>query len=406
MPADVDATASHIESLNADSPADSYKDTSSSKVSAGESVGRRSRQELKAQVQLLRDENAAILQQRDEYERTVHCKQQGMHQSFQLLRDMYDELKSEIQNTLWNFIPTITGPDFAELGTTDHTVFETSDRIGDYDLGCMLGEGQFSDVRRCTQASTKMEFAVKIMRKNKILSVSSYKRIQKEVSTLRKVDHTNIMQLFHVINSPTCIYLITEMGGRDLFDFFEKYSGKMDERVAREIVLGISRAVVYLHQQGICHRDLKPENVLLTQLKDGFEVNHENIRICDFGNCMDNIVPGFPSLTDLCGSPGFFAPEMILEGKKYDGAAADVWSLGCIMLELIRGQEDFFTIWLASYDYNLLQDESSFRGSIENAVHVVKGNLSDSSMHDFLRKFLVINPRERIASRSILVHPW
>jgi serine/threonine protein kinase len=54
---------------------------------------------------------------------------------------------------------------------------------------------------------------------------------------------------------------------------------------------------------------------------------------------------GVRQLREFCGSPGFFAPEMLVKGA-YNGKKADAWSLGCILLELVLGHEDFCRLWV------------------------------------------------------------
>ena len=364
-------------------------------------------QGLQTEINRLKAENDSLAQQLQKSDRNFQSVVHERNLDIECLKEKYDELKSEMQATLWHLIPSIEpGKCFADFGTEDHAVYETAVRIGDYDLGDFL----FPNVRRCVRISTNDCFSIKIIKKNEILSFSNFMRVKKEVSTLRKVKHPNIIKLIDIINSSQCIYLITEVARSDLFDFLETSSGTINEAIIREIFLGILLAVNYLHSSGIAHRDLKPENILLMKGSSGHGlgvINHQSIRICDFGSCADNIIPGIPSLSDLCGSPGFFAPEMLLKHTNYDGAAADVWSLGCIALELLRGHEDFYTVWLPSYSHNFLQDERLFQGSIANAVYTVKENLSSpSNMNDLLRKILVINPEERLDSKSILLHPW
>lgn len=83
----------------------------------------------------------------------------------------------------------------------------------------------------------------------------------------------------------------------------------------------------------ICHRDLKPENILLntpTQHQasskgDDEEGSMFDVKVCDFG-LSATFVKG-KKLSDFCGSPGFFAPEMIT-CQSYDGPLVDVWSIG------------------------------------------------------------------------------
>jgi serine/threonine protein kinase len=125
-------------------------------------------------------------------------------------------------------------------------------------------------------------------------------------------------------------------------------------------------AIVYCHNVGVCHRDLKPENILLQ-----FDIKEEkciSLKLCDFGlstRYQENV-----PLKDFCGSPGFFAPEMITKGS-YFGDKADIWSIGCVLLELVVGHEKFCDMWMTAYDYEILQDKEKFKQIIEEKV----GNL-------------------------------
>mmetsp|Transcript_55461 Transcript_55461/g.82178 ORF Transcript_55461/g.82178 Transcript_55461/m.82178 type:complete len:521 (+) Transcript_55461:167-1729(+) len=376
---------------------------------------------LEEEIEQLRQNRSQLEKERDRAAESLKMCQKQQRQlceSFQLLRDKYDDLKSENHFTLWEYIPAHIGggKEFSELAVVNNSVFETSDRIGDYGIGSLLGEGHFADVRLCIHTPTSKEYAIKVMRKNKVVSVNGLQRIQREISVLRKVNHSNIVKVVNVINSPKCVYVMTELGGKDLFSFFDANTEGVENNVVREIVFGIAWPLFYLHTNGICHRDLKPENILLSQCDGDAPISYENIQICDFGNCAEHLKPGVQSLSDLCGSPGFFAPEMILGGDCYDGIAADIWSLGCIMLELTRGQDEFCKTWLVSYDYNTLQDEKAFECAINTAVkniktaddgmNIVSSTNTSGTMWTFLSKLLMVEPSERLESRVVLSHPW
>jgi len=402
-----------------------------------------------------------------------------MYDNFKLLREKYDGLKEEIHHILWEYLPSDrrqpqmkrkrhphqhvrTRADygcandfsihnleqdeydafdehiFDEIATVNHAIFETPDCIGQYEIGPLLGEGRFADVKLCTHTITKRQLAVKILIKSKVKSLSGLRRIQREIKVLRTVRHPNIVKLVNILHSPKHIYLMMELaGGKDLFEFFdENPKGVGCTNVAKQIVLGIALPLCYIHHvMGICHRDLKPENILLSPpnihhaSNNGLSnITYKNIRICDFGQCArctstksqnrEGYEKDIFLLKELSGSPGFFAPEMILGGEEgYDGRLADIWSLGCIMLELTRGHGDFCKDWMTSYDYHVLQDETSFQHCLDAAVQKINatccptdiGNDKTQEFHNmrnFLSRLLVVNPQERIASGEILSHPW
>jgi serine/threonine protein kinase len=208
--------------------------------------------------------------------------------------------------------------------------------------------------------------------------------------------------------------LFLEIGGKDLFEFFDANPLGVDEHIAKQVMMGISTAVDYLHNEAhICHRDLKPENILLMEGSDTSNVKHYHVRVCDFGH--STRYEKGKEFFDLCGSPGFFAPEMILSsGPRYDGLAADIWSIGCIMLELIRGHDEFCTCWMSAYDYDILQDESAFEHSLKSALDIIQNqrqetiicNDSSTFMEEFLVKLLELEPTNRLTASEIVKHPW
>lgn len=363
----------------------------------------------------IQQKNTLLTKERDEAVVSVkrlHKQQRELYDSFKLLREKYDDVKTELHHVLWEFIPTEKVDDlagFSELGQVNHAVFESPDRISNYEIGGLLGEGQFSDVKLCTHSVTGEKFAMKIIQKQKISTLSGLKHVRTEVKLLRQLQHPNIVSFADCIHSPNALYIITEIGGRDLFDFFEANPSGANEKVAKQIILGIVKPLVYLHNCGICHRDLKPENVLLTKIEHSEDVKHEHVRICDFGQSAICSRDGM-KLSGLCGSPGFFAPEMIIGDDEYNGFAADVWSVGCIMLELIRGHDEFCRLWMASYDYDILQEECEFEESLRQAVSKIalRPELAweGKDIALFLSSLLKIDPESRFTASQMINHAW
>ena len=138
-------------------------------------------------------------------------------------------------------------------------------------------------------------------------------------------------------------------------------------------LVGVFKATLYCHDLGICHRDLKPENILLTFDKElGRCID---LKLCDFGLAAK--ISTTSMLSDFCGSPGFFAPEMIVTGK-YHGDKADIWSVGCILLEMLFGHRKFIDIWMQAYDYEVLQDKAMFTEEIQLACASLPKHLTFS----------------------------
>lgn len=100
----------------------------------------------------------------------------------------------------------------------------------------------------------------------------------------------------------------------------------MDPLVGHLIFAQLTEVVRYLHGRGVCHRDIKPDNILM----DGTG----NIRLCDFGH--STVFRGRNRLKTTAGTPEFMAPEVV--GGDYDGEAADVFSMGVTLLNVMTGE--------------------------------------------------------------------
>lgn len=353
----------------------------------------------------------------------IRQKQQDLINNFKLLREKYDDIKNELHLILWEFIPTQQADDltgFSDLGQVNHAIFQSPDRIGSYVIGSSLGEGQFSIVKLCTHNVTSKQYAVKIIQKNKISTLSGLKRVGTEVKLLQDLRHPNIIKFVDYIHSPTCIYIFTEVGGQDLYEYFQANPTGAGVDTTKQIILGIVKPLLYLHSRGICHRDLKPENILLCESSTDKQnmIQYQNVRLCDFGQSAimtnNRNTTTADQLYGLCGSPGFFAPEMILGGdeKPYNGFSADVWSVGCIMLELSMGHEKFCNLWMKSYDYEILKDETKFQKSLYKSVSKLKrskdatNDKGSKDMNLFLQSLLVIDPKLRLNASQMLNHKW
>jgi serine/threonine protein kinase len=91
------------------------------------------------------------------------------------------------------------------------------------------------------------------------------------------------------------------------------------------------RSIAYIHAVGICHRDIKPQNVLV-------DTNSHILKLCDFGSAK-KLMPGEPNVSYIC-SRYYRAPELIFGNSNY-ATQIDVWSVGCVIAELMLGQPIF-----------------------------------------------------------------
>ena len=111
-------------------------------------------------------------------------------------------------------------------------VTEDENRVDKYFLKEVIGQGQFAEVRKCVigssgslSKSTK-EYAIKIIDKFKITDIVAMRRIMNEILALRELQSDHIFGLLDLIQTKDYLYLVTECGGKDLFDYFEHQNGQ------------------------------------------------------------------------------------------------------------------------------------------------------------------------------------
>ncbi|KAJ1403015.1 Serine/threonine-protein kinase, active site [Sesbania bispinosa] len=148
-------------------------------------------------------------------------------------------------------------------------------RLGKYELGRTLGEGNFGKVKFARNTDSGQSFAIKIMEKNKIIDLNITNQIKREISALKLLRHPNVVKLYEVLASKTKIYMVLEyVTGEELFDKIAS-KGKFTEGEGRKLFQQLIDGVSYCHSKGVFHRDLKLENVLVD--------TKGNIKITDFG---------------------------------------------------------------------------------------------------------------------------
>ena len=359
---------------------------------------RRKDQELEELEELLNSATESI--------QAFHVQQKQLFDEFVLLRSNYDDCKLKLRESVWIHACKMSR-EFSVIPPLLRNAMEDTNTIEQYMLGGLIGTGESSKVRSCklgmmsggsrkgggggggggggSSGLAKRDLAVKIINKSRVRDVVALQRVANEIRVLREANNINVMSLFDVIHTDFKLYMILERGDRDVFQLImaaheehkKKNSGKLggsmggmgsmgvgrvDEMLTQEILKQVLSGVKYLHGMNVCHRDLKPENIVLVE-KPG--TNKPVVKIIDFGSCA--ATNGGMALHDLCGTPGFVPPEMILEDA-YDGFMGDVWSIGCMALEMTVGHEHFLNRWLPSYSNELVGNRKDFAMQVSGCV--------------------------------------
>lgn len=269
--------------------------------------------------------------------------------------------------------------------------FRGEDISVDYDVLEAIGQGEFAVVHRCRSKKDGKEWAVKVIKKDKL--ETDMEVIMKELtihSSLKPHPHIVNLKEFFVHNG---LHIVLElvMGG-DVFQRITKLK-KYSERTASHTIREITLALQNAHSQHIVHRDLKPENLLLESSDEDAP-----IKLADFG--LAGIIPneGKGRLYDPCGSPGYVAPELldsIFETDEGYGKEVDLWALGVILYLLVSGTAPF------PMEIESLQvcrkGKYYFGKEFEQVSAAAK---------DLISKLLVRDPKKRLTADKVLEHEF
>ncbi|KAJ1437066.1 Serine/threonine-protein kinase, active site [Sesbania bispinosa] len=259
-------------------------------------------------------------------------------------------------------------------------------RLGKYELGRTLGEGNFGKVKLARDTDSGQLFAVKILEKTKIIELNNADQIKREISTLKLLKHSNVVRLYEVLASKTRIYMVLEyVNGGELFDKIAS-KGKLSEADGRKMFQQLINGVSYCHNKGVFHRDLKLENVLVDA--------KGNIKITDFNlSALPQHFRADGLLHTTCGSPNYVAPE-ILANRGYDGATSDIWSCGVILYVILTG-------YLPFDDRNLaVLYQKIFKGDVQIPRWLSPG------AQNIIKRILDPNPKTRMTMNMIKEDEW
>ncbi|KAH9272219.1 hypothetical protein BASA83_005561 [Batrachochytrium salamandrivorans] len=212
--------------------------------------------------------------------------------------------------------------------------------------------------------------------------------LHREISLLKDLDHDNIVRYlgFDVEQDFISVFLEYVSGGS--VSTALAVMGNFEEPLIRSIIQQVLNGLQYLHERLIIHRDIKGGNILIDE--DGWA------KISDFGISKKNkhqMAYRYNSRMSIQGSVYWMAPEVV-KSKGYS-AKVDIWSLGCVMLEMFTGShpwrklDEVQTMWrLGREDKPPLPEYLSPMGT------------------DFLSKSFTINPEERPTAAELGMHPF
>ncbi|GLB08792.1 hypothetical protein AtubIFM57258_004701 [Aspergillus tubingensis] len=266
--------------------------------------------------------------------------------------------------------------------------------------GQLIGKGTYGRVYLGMNADNGEVLAVKQVEVNPRIAGTDKDRIKEmvaamdqEIDTMQHLEHPNIVQYLGCERGEFSISIYLEyISGGSIGSCLRKH-GKFEESVVKSLTHQTLSGLAYLHNQGILHRDLKADNILLDL--DG------TCKISDFGisKKTDNIY-GNDSTNSMQGSVFWMAPEVIQSQGQGYSAKVDIWSLGCVVLEMFAGRRPWSKEEAIGAIFKL--------GSLSQAPPIpedVSMNITPAALA-FMYDCFTVDSRDRPTAETLLTHPF
>lgn len=228
------------------------------------------------------------------------------------------------------------------------------------------------------------------MEKKSIKNEEMARRVRNEVALHKKLQHPNILSLFHFFEDDDRVYLVMELCSHgEIYSLLKRRrddnGGTLSENESRAILRDVVAGLRFLHSKGIIHRDLKLSNILLSETGQA--------KIADFGLA---VLTEFSEVDSrertICGTPNYLAPEIL--NKKNYGRGADIWSLGCLLFSFLTGRPPFDS-----------PDLPQTFDRVKRLDYQIPDHLSPSA-RDLITRLLSGDPAHRPTFDQIIWHPF
>jgi len=258
--------------------------------------------------------------------------------------------------------------------------------LGDrYDLEKQVGEGGMATVYRARDLKIERTVAIKVLRPELSVSLGA-DRFLREIRVAANLQHPNILSLYDSGEAPGGLlyYVMPFIEGESLRDRLNKEQ-QLPIHDALQIAREAAEALQYAHERGIVHRDIKPENILLLG---------GHALVADFGIARAVSSAGGDKLTQTgmaVGTPHYMSPEQAL-GSDHVDARSDVYSLGCVLYEVLIGQPPFT-------GPNAMAIMARHSMEVVPSLQVVRASIPDE-VEDVIMQALEKTPADRFQSMT------
>lgn len=286
-----------------------------------------------------------------------------------------------------------------------------------YERVLQVGEGTYGKVYKARNVDTNVTAALKRLRMESEREGMPITAVR-EIKLLQSLRHSNIVSLREMMIEEGNIYMVFEYLDHDLAGLMSHPDLKMSQSHIKFIFKQMMEGLAYLHHKAILHRDIKGSNILLD--------NRGQVKIADFGlaRSIDMSNPD-AHYTNRVITLWYRPPELLLGATKYS-SAIDVWSMGCLLIEMFRRKALFpgtdeisqlasiYSImgtptrnsWPEAHNlpwFQILYSNELYPNVFCETVQPLG---ITANCFDLAEKLLSLNPRSRLSAQQALAHPY
>jgi serine/threonine-protein kinase len=230
---------------------------------------------------------------------------------------------------------------------------------GKYEIGSLIGAGGMGYVVAAKHVDLGESVALKFLRREALAHEELMLRFATEARAAVRIKSEHVARVFDVGNLPDGVpFIVMEhLVGKDLCQLLHE-QGQLPVKLAVEYVMQVCEALAAAHSIGVVHRDIKPENLFLADRGQGTTV----VKVLDFGISKVALTGSAFEQKRLArtmmpmGSPVYMSPEQIRASEEID-ARTDIWSLGCVLYELLTGVPAFDAPSLTQLSATILEKD-------------------------------------------------
>ncbi|MEU4315189.1 Stk1 family PASTA domain-containing Ser/Thr kinase [Nocardia sp. NPDC024068] len=206
-----------------------------------------------------------------------------------------------------------------------------------YELGEIIGFGGMSEVHRARDLRLNRDVAIKVLRADLARDPTFYLRFKREAQNAAALNHPAIVAVYDTgeaeVDGGPLPFIVMEYVEGDTLRDIVRNEGPLPPRRAMEVIADVCAALDFSHKAGIVHRDMKPANIMINRAGA--------VKVMDFGiaRAIADAANPMTATAAVIGTAQYLSPEQA-RGETVD-ARSDVYSVGCVLFEILTGQPPF-----------------------------------------------------------------